>query len=220
MEVKIMKNIMNENEQLAKENRTLFSQNGVVAVNIMASPGAGKTSIIQTIINCFRTNTNIAVIEGDIASTIDAEKIEKSGIPVIQINTCGGCHLDANVIREAYNSIDLKPKSPKGRKSLLLIENVGNLICPSSFDLGESLKIVIASVPEGHDKPFKYTSMFEAADAVILNKTDLLPYIDFDMNEFYKGVRALKPEIPIFEVSCRTCEGFDALTKWLEQYLI
>lgn len=219
MEVKIMKNIMSENEKLAKENRIRFSEDGVAVVNIMASPGAGKTSVIQAIINHFRTNTHIAVIEGDIASTIDAEKIEKSGIPVIQINTCGGCHLDANVIREAYDSLDLKNKSPEGRKSLLLIENVGNLICPSSFDLGENIKIVIASVPEGHDKPFKYTSMFEAADAVILNKTDLLPYIDFDMNEFCKGVRALKPEIPVFKVSCRTGEGFEPLVKWLEQYL-
>jgi len=198
MEVKIMKNIMHANEKLANENREFFKQNHITVINIMASPGAGKTSVILEIIEAFKNEISIGVIEGDIASSIDAEKIEKAGIPVVQINTSGGCHLDANMIKLAVQDLKLK------ENSLLFIENVGNLVCPSSFDLGESIKMVIASVPEGHDKPHKYISMFEAADVIVLNKTDLLPYIDFDKDSFYKGIRVLNELVPVFEISCST----------------
>lgn len=210
MEVKVMKNIMHANERLAYENRELFNQNHITVFNIMASPGAGKTSVILKIIEALKEVTAIGVIEGDIASSIDAEKIEKAGIPVVQINTSGGCHLDANMIRLAVQDLKLK------KNSLLFIENVGNLVCPSAFDLGENIKMVIASVPEGHDKPHKYISMFEAADVVVLNKTDLLPYIDFDKDSFYKGIRLLNENVPVFEISCRTQDGIKALLSWIK----
>lgn len=209
MEVKVMKNIMHANQKLAEENRNFFDSKRIRAINIMASPGSGKTSTILKLIEEFGDKINVAVVEGDIASSIDAEKIDKLGKPVIQINTGGGCHLDANMIKTAAESLDLKDDT------ILFIENVGNLVCPSSFDLGEGIKMVIASVPEGHDKPYKYTSMFEAADIVVLNKIDLMPYIDFDRDSFYKGVRALNEKTEIVEVCCKTGEGIDRLAQWL-----
>ena len=214
MEIKVFRDIMGANSQLAEENRKLFKDGKITAVNVMASPGAGKTSIILKVIDALKGEKGVGVIEGDIASSIDAEKIEKLGIPVVQINTGGGCHLDANMIKVVMEDFKLKDGS------ILFIENVGNLVCPSAFDLGETLKLVIASVPEGHDKPYKYTSMFEAADVIILNKVDLAPYIDFDMDSFYKGVRALNEKAPVFEVSCKTGEGFDEFLKWLKNVSI
>jgi len=213
MEIKVLKNIMYANQKLADENREFFKQKNITAINIMASPGAGKTSTILKVIDALRNEVSISVIEGDIASSIDAEKIESLGIPVIQINTGGGCHLDANMIKTVVG--DLKVSE----NSLLFIENVGNLVCPSTFDLGEGIKMVIASVPEGHDKPYKYISMFEGADVIILNKADLMPYIDFDRDSFYKGIRALNENVPVFEISCRTGEGIDELVKWLKDRL-
>ncbi|HEY5584716.1 MAG TPA: hydrogenase nickel incorporation protein HypB [Ruminiclostridium sp.] len=209
MEVKVMKNILHANQKLAEENRDFFQSKGIKSVNIMASPGSGKTSVILKLIETFGERAHVAVIEGDIASSIDAEKIEKLGNPVIQINTGGGCHLDANMIKSAVESLDLKDGA------ILFIENVGNLVCPSSFDLGEGIKMVIASVPEGHDKPYKYTSMFEAADIVVLNKMDLMPYIDFDRDSFYKGIRALNEKAEIIETCCTTGEGIEKLAQWL-----
>jgi hydrogenase nickel incorporation protein HypB len=209
MEIKVMKNIMHANEKLAEENRDYFKAKGIKAINIMASPGSGKTSTILSLIEAFGERANVAVIEGDIASSIDAEKIDKLGKPVIQINTGGGCHLDANMIKSAVDSLNLKDGT------ILFIENVGNLVCPSSFDLGESIKMVIASVPEGHDKPYKYTSMFETADIIILNKMDLMPYIDFDRESFYKGVKALNEKAEIIEISCSTGEGIEKLAQWM-----
>ncbi len=210
MEIKVMKNILDANDRLAGENRNLFNDKKITAVNVMASPGSGKTSVILKTIEVAGNEMPISVVEGDIASSIDAEKIDKLGIPVIQINTGGGCHLDANMIKSVIE--DLKPVE----NSIMFIENVGNLVCPSSFDLGESIKLVIASVPEGHDKPFKYTSMFEGADVIILNKVDLMPYIDFDRDSFYKGVRALNEKAPVFEMSCRTGEGVEEFVNWLK----
>lgn len=209
MEVKVMKNIMHANQKLAEENRDFFKSRRIKTVNIMASPGSGKTSTILKLIEAFGDKVHVAVVEGDIASCIDAEKIDKLGIPVIQINTGGGCHLDANMIKSAVESFELRDET------ILFIENVGNLVCPSSFDLGEGIKMVIASVPEGHDKPYKYTSMFEAADIVVLNKTDLMPYIDFDKDSFYKGIKALNEKAEIIEISCRTGVGVDKLAQWM-----
>jgi hydrogenase nickel incorporation protein HypB len=210
MEIKVMKNILEANDRLAEENRALFNKRGITAVNVMASPGSGKTSIILKIIAGLGEKIGIGVIEGDIASSIDADTIDKLGIPVVQINTGGGCHLDANMIQAAVKDLAIKDNS------LLFIENVGNLVCPSAFDIGETLKLVIASVPEGHDKPFKYTSMFEAADVIILNKMDLMPYIDFDKESFYKGIKALNPKAPIFEISCRSGAGVDEFLQWIK----
>ncbi len=209
MEVKMMKNILHANDSLAADNRSYFEDNSITAINIMASPGSGKTSMILGLFKELEGKAPVAVIEGDIASSIDAEKIDRLGKPVIQINTGGGCHLDANMIKTAVESLNLE----KG--TLLFIENVGNLVCPSSFDLGEGIKLVIASVPEGHDKPYKYTSMFEAADIVVLNKTDLLPYIDFDKDSFYKGVKALNSKAEIVEICCKSGEGLEKLAQVL-----
>lgn len=211
MEIKVLKNIMHANQQIAENNRKTFEDGGITAINIMASPGAGKTSIILKIIEALKDDIGVSVVEGDIASSIDAEKVDRYGIPVIQINTGGGCHLDANMIKTVISDMNVKDNS------LLLIENVGNLVCPSTFDLGEKIKLVIASVPEGHDKPFKYTSMFEAADVIVLNKTDLMPYIDFDKDMFIKGVRALTKDSPIFEISCKTGEGVEEFINWIKE---
>lgn len=208
MEIKVFKEIMGENIKLAEDNKKLFKDRKITAVNVMASPGAGKTSTIMKLISML-PKMNFGVIEGDIASSIDAEKFEKIGIPAVQINTGGGCHLDANMIKEVMSDFNVKDDS------VIFIENVGNLICPSSFDLGESIRMVIASVPEGHDKPFKYTSMFEAADFIVLNKVDLAPFIEFDRDAFYRGVKSLNPDARVFEVSCKTGEGFNSLAEYI-----
>lgn len=212
MEIRVMENIMDANNKIADENRAFFREKGITAVNMMASPGAGKTSVIVKLIELLGREGKFGVIEGDIASSIDAEKIDGMGIPVVQINTGGGCHLDANMIRTVAT------ETPAFENTVLFIENVGNLVCPSSFDLGENIKIVVASVPEGHDKPYKYTSMFEAADAIILNKTDLAPYIDFDREYFYRGVGAVNGKARVFEVSCKTGEGFDELAGYIKGF--
>lgn len=209
MEIRVMENIMDVNNKIADENRVFFKEKGITAVNVMASPGAGKTSVIVRLIELLGRERKFGVIEGDIASSIDAEKIDGMGIPVVQINTGGGCHLDANMIRTVAAG------NRTFENTVLFIENVGNLVCPSSFDLGENVKMVIASVPEGHDKPFKYTSMFEAADIIILNKIDLAPYIDFDREYFYKGLGAVNGKAKVFEVSCKTGEGFGELAGYI-----
>lgn len=212
MEIKVMKNIFGANQKIANENRRLFEERGMLTINVMASPGAGKTSVLMECIEGLRNEYPLGVIEGDIASSIDAEKIEKQGIPVVQINTGGGCHLDANMIQTVVQEMALP------EKTILFIENVGNLVCPSSFDLGEQMKLVISSVPEGHDKPFKYISMFEAADLIVLNKIDLLPYIDFNTDEFYKGIKAVNQKAPIIEVSCKTKQGIEDLIKTISNW--
>ncbi len=210
MEIKVQKNIMNRNNEIAAENRQRFADSGIFTVNVLASPGAGKTSVLLKIIELIDGKIDMAILEGDIASEIDTDKIRKRGIPVMQINTGGGCHLDANMIRVSLD--ELKPAS----NAMFFIENVGNLVCPSGHDLGENMKLLIASVPEGHDKPYKYTSMFAAADVIILNKTDLLPFIDFDKESFYAGIRALQPNVPVFEMSCKTGDGVADFVDWLK----
>ncbi len=209
MKIMIMKNVMSANQQIADKNREEFDKKQIKTFNVMASPGSGKTSVITNLIKLLRDKFSIYVIEGDIASSIDAEKIEAMNIPVIQINTGGECHLDANVIKSAVANLEVK------EKSIVFIENVGNLICPAEFDLGESFKMVIASVPEGDDKPYKYISMFQKADLVVLNKTDIMPYIDFKKDNFIKGVRALNKKAPIFEISCVTGDGLKELSDWI-----
>ncbi len=173
MKITVMKKVMESNLAIAEENRREFAERHISVINVMASPGAGKTSVILGLANILHQNIPTAVIEGDIASTIDAERIQTEGIPVVQINTAGECHLDAHAIREAAHELNF-------HDGLLFIENVGNLICPSTFDLGENLRLLIASVPEGHDKPFKYLSMFECADLIVLNKMDLAPYLGLE----------------------------------------
>ncbi|MBP1729872.1 MAG: hypB [Deltaproteobacteria bacterium] len=209
MKIKVVKNILDANQQIADENERAFGQAGLITINIMASPGAGKTSLILKTIDLL--GLPVAVIEGDIASTFDAEKVGAKRVPVVQINTGGACHLDAAMVRKAVKRLNLK------NARFLFIENVGNLVCPASFDLGEQAKVVVASVPEGDDKPYKYPGMFSAATAVVLNKIDTLPVIDFEMKRFKKGVKAVNPDAPIFELSCKTGEGLNAWITWLKK---
>ncbi len=210
MEIKILKDILSANEQIASKNRELLEKNKVFAVNIMASPGAGKTSLVLQTIKALGKTIKIGVIEGDISSSIDAQTVGKEGVPVVQINTGGECHLDANMIQNALNNLPLK------EIGLLLIENVGNLVCPAEFNLGEHRKVLVASVPEGDDKPYKYPLMFTTVDAVVLNKTDLLPYVTFNIDAFTRAIRGINAKVKIFPISCTTGEGVSAWAKWLK----
>jgi hydrogenase nickel incorporation protein HypB len=210
MEIKVLKDILGANEAIARRNKDRLGSHGILTINIMSSPGAGKTSLILQTINRLKPGTRIAVIEGDVASRIDADKVNKEGVPVIQINTGGGCHLDANMTERALDNLPLQ------KIDLLLIENVGNLICPAEFNLGEHKKVMLLSMPEGDDKPHKYPLMFSEADVVLVNKVDLLPYLDFNLDAFGKVVTGLNPKVKIFPVSCKTGEGLAAWFAWLE----
>jgi len=205
--------ILGANEEKAKVNKKRLDKFGILTINIMSSPGAGKTSLILSTIKHLREKTRIAVIEGDVASSIDAEKVNALGIPVVQINTAGGCHLDANMVESGLNSLPLEDTD------LLFIENVGNLICPNNYALGEDIKLMIASLPEGDDKPYKYPAMFADTDVVLLNKTDLEPYLDFNIDAFKKVVTGLNPDVIIFPVSCKTGAGLEVWFSWLESAL-
>ena len=209
MKVQIVKDILSANEQIAQENRRLFDEKGIFVLNIMAAPGAGKTSLIECIIESLRGRLRIGMIDGDVASTIDADRIARMGIPAVQINTGGACHLDANMVRVAL------PRLSLDGTDLLLVENVGNLICPTGFALGENLKVMIASTPEGADKPYKYPGMFSVVDVLMLNKVDLLPLLDFDLDYFRRGVEALNPDVAFFPISCKTGEGVQEWVDWL-----
>lgn len=209
MKIPIVEDILSANDRLAAENARLLAHKGLLAVNIMASPGAGKTSLIVQTIEALRDDTRIGVVEGDIASRVDADTIEALGIPVVQINTGGTCHLDANMVHGALEQL------PLDDLDLLLIENVGNLVCPTDFALGEALKVMIASVPEGDDKPYKYPAMFAAVDAIVVNKIDLLPYVEFDLNGFRQLVTGLNSGVQVFQVSCTTGEGIQNWADWL-----
>ncbi len=206
----IKEDILGANEEKAKANRELVDKHHILMINIMSSPGAGKTSLILQTINRFKGKTRIAVIEGDVASTMDADKVSKLAVPVIQINTAGACHLDANMIRKALDNLALE------QIDLLLIENVGNLICTAEFALGAHKQVMLLSVPEGDDKPYKYPLMFTEADVVLVNKIDVLPYFDFNVNAFSKAVSGLNPSAKIFPVSAKTGEGLEAWFSWLE----
>jgi len=209
MEIDISKPILDRNEKLAEENRNLFAEKGIFVVDLMASPGAGKTSMILATIAALRDRYRIAVIEGDIASKVDAEKISAHGIPAVQINTGGACHLESNMIQRAVEALDVD------ELDLIIVENVGNLVCPTEFNLGENAKVMILSVPEGHDKPHKYPNIFSISEAVILNKYDTIEVFDFDETEFRDVVKSLNPAAPIFPVSATKGDGVDAWIEWL-----
>jgi hydrogenase nickel incorporation protein HypB len=208
----MVKNILAGNDQLAERNRECFQSAGVLVVNVMASPGAGKTSLITRTIQSLGPSLQVGVIEGDIAGSIDAEKVLEAGAAeAIQINTGGNCHLEAGMIQKALENLDL------GALDILLIENVGNLICPTHWSLGEHLKVCLLSTPEGHDKPVKYPEIFAACDAILVNKIDLLAWVDFNRDLFYESVRALNPGAPVFELSCRSGQGIDDWITWLRE---
>ena len=209
MEIKVLKDILGANEQIAEKNRQLLDSKGIFAVNLMSSPGAGKTSLILQTIRSLKVKAKIGVIEGDVSSSVDAETVGKEGVPVLQINTGGECHLDANMIQNALNNLPLEDIE------LLVIENVGNLICTAEFALGEHKKVLISSTPEGHDKPFKYPLMFHEVDAVLINKIDLLPYVKFDTEAFYRTIRGINRKAEIFQISCTTGQGIQEWLSWL-----
>ena len=213
MEIKVLKDIMAANTQNAEANQARLDASGVLGINIMASPGAGKTTFILATIDSLGHDTRIGVIEGDIASQIDAEKVAQKGVPVVQINTGGGCHLDAGQVAAGLDNL------PLNEIDVLFIENVGNLVCPSEFKLGEHLRVVLLSVPEGDDKPFKYPGMFASADVVVVTKTDIMPYFDFDPSKFRRAIEGLKPGVRIFPLSARTGEGFTDWADFLKSQL-
>ncbi len=209
----VNEDILSANDLLAGNLRKKFVDSHVYVMNLMSSPGAGKTSVILKIIEGLAGKHKIGVIEGDITSDVDAQKIQKANIEVVQINTKGACHLDANMISRATESLGLDGKS------LVIIENVGNLVCPAEFNLGEDAKVMILSIPEGHDKPLKYPLMFTESRALILNKIDLLPYTDFDMDELKRTVTAMNPTIKIFPLSAKTGEGVSDFINWLDEQI-
>ena len=212
MSVKILtikEDILGANAENARGNRELVDKHQILMINITSSPGAGKTSLIMQTISRLKEKARMAVIEGDIASSIDADKVSREGVPAIQINTAGACHLDANMIKKALDNLDLD------RIDLIVIENVGNLICPAEFALGAHKQVLILSVPEGDDKPHKYPLMFTQADVILINKTDVLPHFDFDMSAFSKAVGGLNPAAAVYPISAKTGEGLEKWFSWL-----
>jgi hydrogenase nickel incorporation protein HypB len=209
--IAVVEKIMDANERLAAVNLAKLNQAGVVGLNFMASPGAGKTSLVEQTIRGLHGRHRLAVIDGDIATSIDADRAAAAGATAVQINTGGDCHLDAIMIQLALEQIDLN------QNDLLIIENVGNLICPANFQLGVHKNVLIASTPEGADKPYKYPGIYQGVDALVINKIDLLPYIDFDMDYFRRGVEMLNPGLITFPISCRTGEGVAEWLEWVSQ---
>lgn len=209
MKVTVVKNVLDANDRIAAENRALFDKNRVFVINLMSSPGAGKTTLVEKTIEALKNKYRIGVIEGDIQDTYDADRIAQLGIPVVQINTGGACHIDGNMIRESLPSFDLSAID------LLICENVGNLVCPAEFKIGENTKIMILSAPEGADKPAKYPLMFQESSVMVINKIDLFPYVDFDTAKAKRDALAINKDLQIFEVSCKTGAGLEGWIKWL-----
>jgi len=208
-QVPVVERILGAIEDLAARNRQVLDAHRVHGINIMASPGGGKTTLIIRTAQALQGHRSVAVIEGDIASSVDADKVRAAGVPAIQINTGGNCHLDAVQVQQALGQLSLEGVD------LLFIENVGNLICPVAFDLGEHTRVALASVPEGDDKPLKYPGIYSAVDALVITKMDLLPWVPFNLSEFRRLARGLNPDIRLFEVSCVTGTGLDEWVRWL-----
>ena len=212
--VQIEQDILGKNNQYANANRQLFRDQAILALNLVSSPGSGKTTLLTRSIDDLKGELPITVIEGDQQTANDADRIRETGVRALQINTGKGCHLDAHMVGHAMES--LLPES----NSLLFIENVGNLVCPAAFDLGEAHKVAILSVTEGEDKPLKYPDMFHAADLMILNKTDLLPYLDFDVEKCIEFARRVNPEIEVLQLSAKSGEGMDAWYQWIKSRMV
>jgi hydrogenase nickel incorporation protein HypB len=211
LRVPVVERIMSANDQLAAANRARLDVAGVFAVNVMASPGAGKTSLIARTVEALGEEIHMGAVDGDIATTLDADRIAALGIPTVQINTGGACHLDAAMFQNAL------PQLPLEELDLLIVENVGNLICPASFKLGVHRSVLIASVPEGDDKPYKYPVMYRGVDALVLNKMDVLAAFEFDVGYFRRGVEVLNPGLAFFPLSCKTGEGLEPWLAWLRE---
>jgi hydrogenase nickel incorporation protein HypB len=213
MEIKVVRNILEANEVIASQSRTIFAEKGIYVLNLMGSPGAGKTTLLEQTIEHLKDKNRIAVIEGDIATSRDAERIAHHAIPAVQINTGGACHLDGNMVRGALKEFDLN------QIDLLIVENVGNLVCPAEFNIGENDKVMIISVTEGDDKPQKYPLMFQVSTVLLLNKIDLLPYLDFDMERFQGDALKVNPKLKIMAISCKTGEGLETWFEWIKDKL-
>jgi len=213
MEIKVVRKVLDVNDTMARQNRKMFADKRVFVLNVMSSPGSGKTSVLEKTLAHIMPEIKSAVIVGDICTSNDANRLAKSGAPVVQINTDefgGDCHLAAHVIENATANLNLDAVD------LLIVENVGNLVCPAEFDIGEDLRVVVLSVTEGEDKPVKYPLMFRVCDATLLNKTDLLPYLDYDKRAALQYIVQIHPDMPVFETSAKTDEGIPAWTDWLK----
>ena len=208
--IPIVEKILSANDHIAAQNQSTLDSAGILGLNFMASPGAGKTSLIENTIKKLKGSLKLAVVDGDVATSIDADRAAAAGALSVQINTGGECHLDAVMLQGALSELTL------AEIDLLIVENVGNLICPASFQLGTHKSVLIASVPEGDDKPYKYPGMYRGVDALVINKIDLLPYVEFDMEYFRQGVEILNPGLVTFPLSCRTGEGLDIYLRWVE----
>jgi len=207
--ITIERKVLEKNEQVAQRNRELFREHGILVLNIVSSPGAGKTSILEKTFQELRGALKIAVIEGDVQTDLDAQRVARYEVPVVQIVTLGGCHLEAKLVHDALQNLDLKGLD------LLFIENVGNLVCPANYDLGEALKVVVLSTTEGDDKPLKYPAMFLNSSVLIINKIDLIPYVNCNLDVLKKNALQINPALRIFELSCFTGEGFPGWCSWL-----
>ncbi|CQR72676.1 Hydrogenase isoenzymes nickel incorporation protein HypB [Sporomusa ovata DSM 2662] len=211
MEITVMSNILEKNEEVAAELNAMLARQGIFTVNLLGSPGCGKTSLVEQTVSLLKSVFNIAIIEGDLYTSKDADRIAAYGAPVVQINTQGGCHLDATMVKSALDQLDLS------EIDILIIENVGNLVCPAEFAVGEHAKVVVLSVTEGEDKPLKYPLVFRQSAAVILNKIDLLPYIDFSLDCAVRDITGLNQQAVLMKVSCRTGAGLTDWLEWLKQ---
>ncbi len=208
--IPVVEKILSANDRLALENQAKFDASHVFALNFMASPGAGKTSLIEQTVKGLQGRMRIGMINGDIATSLDADRAMAAGATAIQINTGGDCHLDAAMLQSAIAQLDLTVLD------LVIVENVGNLVCPAEFKLGTHKNVLVASIPEGDDKPYKYPGMYRGVEAVVINKIDLLPYVPFKMDYFRKGIEVLNPGVTQFSLSCRTGEGISEWLEWLE----
>ena len=211
MKISVVRDILEANDRIAQQNRVLFNENNLLVINLMSSPGAGKTSLLERTISALKEDLKIGVIEGDIQSSQDAERIARTGIPVVQINTGGACHLDGNMIRDTFGEFSFKDLD------LLVVENVGNLVCPAEFKVGEDFKAMILSVAEGDDKPAKYPLMFHESSVLLINKIDLLPYVDCSVEKIKEDSLKINPDLAIFEVSCKTGEGIEGWYNWVRE---
>lgn len=214
MEIKIVRKVLDVNDTMAEQNRKMFSEKGIFVLNVMSSPGSGKTAILEKTLSFIMPDIKSAVIVGDICTSNDADILAKTDVPVVQVNTGefgGDCHLAAHVIGNAANNLDLDDID------FLIVENVGNLVCPAEFDIGESARVVVLSVTEGEDKPVKYPLMFRECNAALLNKVDLLPYLDYDKEMAIGYIHQIHPDMPVFEISAKTEEGFGPWIDWLKK---
>ena len=210
MRIAVVKNILDANSRIAGENRKLFASNGLAVINLMSSPGAGKTTLLEQMGNHFQGKLSIGVIEGDIQTTLDAERVAAAGLQAVQIETDGACHLDANMIQNSLASLDLDGLD------LLVVENVGNLVCPAEFDVGEDHKVMMLSVTEGDDKPFKYPLMFKESRVLLISKIDLLPHLRCDIEKIKEASWSINPDLLIFEISSYSGHGLDDWHNWVQ----